>query len=94
MWCPEISACGLVDMVILDVESSALEREVCVGTDEWIVSYLDAIIRILRHEIADNWRIIGCVVFSEILEVGSQFTTQDFGNFEVYVKVVISRYFW
>lgn len=94
VWSPEISSCGLICMIVLYVESSALEREIGVCTDEWIVTYLDAVIRVLRREIADNGRIIGCIVFCEILEVGSDFTAEYLCNFEIDVKVVIGRNLW
>lgn len=91
VWCPEVMACALIDVIVLNVESCALEVEIDVDAGDWVVAYLGACLLFLEHELRDDRGIVGCIVFCEELDVASQFAVEDFGYLEIDVEIVIER---
>ena len=75
----------LVGMIILHVEAGALELEVGISRDEWIISYLHFVRCRLIDKQFHGRRIVGCIVLTEIDQVGSQFAMQHVCYHEIYI---------
>ena len=55
MRCPEISSVGLVGMIILNIETGALQGKIGIRADEWIIANFDSSIRVLSGEVCYHW---------------------------------------
>ena len=85
--CPEVTAIGLVEMVIHHVETGAFEVEVDVGTKNRVVTYLHAVVLVLIGELVDARRVVRRIVTGEVIQPTSKLSVKHFGDSELQVKV-------
>ena len=86
---PEVAIRTGVEVVVLYVEPDFLQVEVGIDTDDWKVSYLDYMVRILVAEHAESRRVSGGVVFGEVFQIDSELCVQHLGYAEVKIEIVV-----
>jgi len=86
---PEVSTVGLVGMIVLNIESCALQVEVGVYTHDGVVAHFHLVVGVLHHVLAHDGRVVGSVVLGEVFEVGTQFYVEHVSISETYVHVMI-----
>ena len=90
---PEVAIRTGVEVVVLYVEPDFLQVEVGIDTDDWKVSYLDYMVRILVAEHAESRRVSGCVVFGEVFQIYSELSVQHLGYAEVKIEIVVCGHY-
>ena len=87
---PEHATATCIEVVAEDIETTALEVEVHIGTDNGVVAYLDTgLAGILCGVHADGGSIVGCIERGVVADIATKFDIEDLEQAELEIEIAV-----